>query len=301
MKDLRTELREWLLAAVKRVAPEADDSACAGIVVERPKQAAHGDYACNAAMVLARALKKNPRELAQQLQNALPPSPHVARHEIAGAGFLNLFLTQEARASIIRRALDEGARFGHGKGGCGQRVIIEFVSANPTGPLHVGHGRQAALGDAIANLLSAQGFDVSREFYYNDAGQQIHNLALSVQARAREWRGETVAFPEDGYHGEYIREIARNFLDQNAGDLDDFDSVRCFAVAALRQEQDTDLQAFGVRFDHYSLESSLYTDGRVESTVQKLIASGHTFEQDGALWLRTTDFGDDKDRVMRKA
>ncbi|MDR0251129.1 MAG: arginine--tRNA ligase [Burkholderiales bacterium] len=290
-----------MLAAVKHVAPDADDSICAGIVVERPKQAAHGDYACNAAMVLARALKKNPRELAQQLQNALPPSPHVARHEIAGAGFLNLFLTPEARVSIIRRALEEGAAFGHGKSGCSQRVIVEFVSANPTGPLHVGHGRQAALGDAIANLLSAQGFDVSREFYYNDAGQQIHNLMLSVQTRTRELRGETVTFPEDGYHGEYIREIAQNYLDQNAGSVDDLDSVRRFAIAALRQEQDTDLQAFGVRFDHYYLESSLYTDGRVETTVQKLIASGHTYEQDGALWLRTTDFGDDKDRVMRKA
>lgn len=301
MKDLRNELREWLLAAVKRIASDVDDSVCTSIVVERPKQAAHGDYACNAAMVLARALKKNPRELAQQLQNALPPSPHVAHHEIAGAGFLNLFLTQAARASIVRRALEEGAAFGHGQSGQDRRVIIEFVSANPTGPLHVGHGRQAALGDAIANLLSAQGFNVSREFYYNDAGQQIHNLALSVQARARELRGETVTFPEGGYHGDYIREIAQSYLDQNACDVNDLDSVRRFAVAALRKEQDADLQAFGVRFDNYYLESSLYTEGRVEATVQKLVASGYTFEQDGALWLRTTDFGDDKDRVMRKA
>jgi arginyl-tRNA synthetase len=301
VNDLRTELREWLLAAIKQVAPEADDSICSSIVVERPKQAAHGDYACNAAMVLARALKRNPRELAQQLQNALPPSPHVERHEIAGAGFLNLFLTQAARVSIVRRVLEEGAAFGHGQSGNGQRVIIEFVSANPTGPLHVGHGRQAALGDAIAHLLSSQGFAVSREFYYNDAGQQIHNLVLSVQARAHELRGETVAFPESGYQGDYIREIAQSYLDQNAGAIDDQDSVRRFAVAALRQEQDTDLKAFGVCFDHYYLESSLYTDGRVEATVQKLVASGHTFEQDGALWLRTTHFGDDKDRVMRKA
>jgi len=301
VKDLRTELREWLLAAIAQIAPSADDSVCANIVVERPKQAAHGDYACNAAMVLARALKKNPREIAQQLQSALPPSPHVARHEIAGAGFLNLFLTQEARASVVRRVLEEGAAFGRGQSGNHQRVLIEFVSANPTGPLHVGHGRQAALGDAIANLLSAQGFDVSREFYYNDAGAQIHNLALSVQARARELRGETVAFPESGYHGDYIREIAQDYLDQKAGDLDDLDSVRRFAVAALRKEQDADLQAFGVRFDNYYLESSLYSDGRVEATVQKLKASGHSYEQDGALWLRTTDFGDDKDRVMRKA
>jgi len=301
VKDLRTELREWLLATIEQIAPSADDSIFASIVVERPKQAAHGDYACNAAMVLARALKKNPREIAQQLQSALPPSPHVARHEIAGAGFINLFLTQEARASVVRRVLEEGAAFGRGQSGKDQRVLIEFVSANPTGPLHVGHGRQAALGDAIANLLSAQGFDVTREFYYNDAGAQIQNLALSVQARARELRGETAAFPESGYHGDYIREIAQNYLDRKAGDVDDLDSVRRFAVAALRKEQDADLQAFGVRFDNYYLESSLYTDGRVEATVQKLIASGHTFEQDGALWLRTTDFGDDKDRVMRKA
>ena len=179
--------------------------------------------------------------------------------------------------------------------------MVEFVSANPTGPLHVGHGRQAALGDAIASLLESQGWNVTREFYYNDGGQQIQNLALSVRARAQEILGEPHTFPEDGYHGEYIREIARAYLDEVGHDLGDIDRIRKFAVAALRKEQDQDLQAFGVKFDNYYLESSLYTDGRVEKTVERLADSGKTYEKDGALWLRTTDFGDDKDRVMRKS
>ena len=178
--------------------------------------------------------------------------------------------------------------------------MVEFVSANPTGPLHVGHGRQAALGDALANLLASQGATASREYYYNDAGQQIENLAISVRARAKEILGESVTFPEDGYHGEYIREIAQRYLDEMGHDLSDIERIRKFAVAELRKEQDLDLLAFGVRFDCYYLESSLYTDGRVESTVQRLLASGKTYEHEGALWLRSTDYGDDKDRVMRK-
>ncbi|MDR1530318.1 MAG: arginine--tRNA ligase [Burkholderiales bacterium] len=286
--------------AVRAFAPEISDDLLSNIVVERPKQAAHGDYACNAAMVLARALKKNPRELARQIQNMLPPCDVVMCTEIAGAGFLNVFLTAAARGAVVANVLRDGEHFGRAKKSNGIRVIVEFVSANPTGPLHVGHGRQAALGDAIANLLVAQGFDVTREFYYNDAGQQIHNLAISVQARARALLGLVVDFPENGYHGEYIHEIAQNYLDAR-GDADDLEAIRVFAIAALRKEQDADLQAFGVHFDHYYLESSLYTDGRVAKTVDALIASGKTYEQDGALWLRATEYGDDKDRVMRKA
>ena len=183
----------------------------------------------------------------------------------------------------------------------GEPVMVEFVSANPTGPLHVGHGRQAALGDAIGSLLATQGYAVTREFYYNDAGQQIENLAISVRARAKELLGETTAFPEDGYHGEYIRELAQRYLAEVGHDLSDIEAIRRFAVAELRREQDRDLLAFGVKFDHYYLESSLYTDGRVDATVARLVASGKTYEQEGALWLRTTDYGDDKDRVMRKS
>src|SRR5207253_10483818 len=183
----------------------------------------------------------------------------------------------------------------------GERVIVEFVSANPTGPLHVGHGRQAALGDAIATLLEWQGYSVSREFYYNDAGAQINNLALSVRARAQELLGEHAHFPEDGYRGDYIRELAQRYLDEVGHDLSDIESIRRFAVAALRDEQDRDLKAFGVKFDRYFLESSLYADGRVDATVARLAASGAVYDKDGALWLRTTDYGDDKDRVMRKS
>ncbi|MGH7754071.1 MAG: arginine--tRNA ligase, partial [Gemmatimonadales bacterium] len=181
-------------------------------------------------------------------------------------------------------------------------VNVEFVSANPTGPLHVGHGRQAALGDAVASLLEWTGWRVTREFYYNDAGAQIMNLALSVQARARQLRGQDAAIPEGGYHGEYIRETAERYLAQHPADPDaaDLEAIRRFAVAALREEQDRDLQALGITFEVYTLESSLYTSGKVEDTVRRLVAAGHTYERDGALWLRTTDFGDDKDRVMRK-
>jgi len=214
---------------------------------------------------------------------------------------VNLFLTPAARQSVVRDILAARERYGRGDERDGERVMVEFVSANPTGPLHVGHGRQAALGDAVAMLLEWQGATVTREFYYNDAGQQIQNLALSVRARAQEILGEHASFPEDGYRGEYIREIAQRFLDEIGHDLGDIETIRKFAVAELRREQDRDLQAFGVKFDNYYLESSLYTTGRVDSTVERLVASGHAYEQDGALWLRTTDFGDDKDRVMRKS
>jgi arginyl-tRNA synthetase len=300
MNDLRTELAAWLARGVDTVLPAAPGERPVPIV-ERPKQATHGDYATNVALVLAKQARRNPRELAQAIVAALPASPLVERAEIAGAGFVNLFLVPAARQSVVQRVIAAGAGFGRNGSRRGERMMVEFVSANPTGPLHVGHGRQAALGDAIANLLEAQGAAVTREFYYNDAGQQIQNLAISVRARAREILGETTTFPEDGYRGEYIREIARDYLGRVGHDLADIESIRHFAVAALRAEQDRDLAAFGVRFDHFYLESSLYTDGRVERTVAALFASGRTYEHEGALWLRTSDFGDDKDRVMRKS
>jgi arginyl-tRNA synthetase len=216
-------------------------------------------------------------------------------------GFINIFVTPAARQAVVEAILSAGERFGRGESRRGERVMVEFVSANPTGPLHVGHGRQAALGDALARLLEWQGAAVTREFYYNDAGQQIENLAVSVRVRAQEILGEHASLPEDGYRGAYIRELAQRYLDEVGHDLSDIDSIRRFAVAELRREQDRDLLAFGVRFDNYFLESSLYSDGRVAATIERLIASGKTYEADNALWLRTTDFGDDKDRVMRKS
>jgi arginyl-tRNA synthetase len=252
-------------------------------------------------MQLAKSLKRNPREVAQALIAALPPSDWLERAEIAGPGFINLRLRAQAKQHVVRAVLAQGERYGRSEVGRGERVLVEFVSANPTGPLHVGHGRQAALGDAISALLEWRGFVVAREFYYNDAGNQIENLALSVQARARERLGLASEFPADGYHGEYIGEIAAKYLASGARDAEDLDAIRRFAVAELRAEQDRDLQAFGVRFDNYYLESSLYADGRVERTVKSLVDSGETFERDGALWLKTTDYGDDKDRVMRKS
>ena len=300
MTDLKTELSQLLAAGLARVAA---GNAPAVIVLDRPKQAQHGDYSTNAALQLARTLKRNPRELAAALVAALDSSPLLTRAEVAGAGFVNLFVSDAARQAVVPRVLVERDRYGCAGQGNGQKVMVEFVSANPTGPLHVGHGRGAAVGDGIARLLSAQGFAVHREFYYNDAGAQINNLVLSVQARIRESQGVPAAFPEDGYQGEYIREIARDYTAAHPGDGagEDLEAIRRFAVAMLRREQDADLAAFGVRFDRYYLESSLYEDGLADKTVRALVAAGKTYERDGALWLRTTDYGDDKDRVMRKS
>ena len=291
-------------AAVARIVREQlPDAAGVTVTVERPRDASHGDYATNVALVLAKAARRNPRELAATIGTALGAAlPNlIDAPQVAGPGFLNVTLKDAARQRVVPAVLAAGDRFGRSDTRAGERVIVEFVSANPTGPLHVGHGRQAALGDAIASLLEWQGCAVSREFYYNDAGQQIHNLAVSVRARAHEILGESGTFPEDGYRGEYIREIAQRYLDEVGRDLSDIEPIRRFAVAELREDQDRDLQAFGVKFDRYYLESSLYTDGRVDATVRKLEASGTTYESEGALWLRTTSFGDDKDRVMRKS
>ena len=284
--------------------------------VERPKVVEHGDLATNIAMQLSKAWKANPRELAQvfveKLMAQVGATELIASAEIAGPGFINLRLTQKARLQVIGKVFAEGNCYGQ-QAELGKKVLVEFVSANPTGPLHVGHGRQAALGDALSNILKTQGWSVHKEFYYNDAGAQINNLAISVQARARGQSPDDPLFPADGYRGDYIAEIAQAYM-RNAtvkaadgepftasGDVEDLESIRRFAVTYLRHEQDLDLRVFGVAFDRYYLESSLYLDGLVESTVNALIKSGTTYEQDGALWLRTTDFGDDKDRVMRKS
>jgi arginyl-tRNA synthetase len=296
--EIRSHLTELFAKALAQVAPQQPSSL---ITLERPKQAQHGDFSCPAAMPLAKVLKRSPREVAQALVAALPRSDWVESTEIAGPGFINIRLRAQAKQHVVRTVLAGGERYGRSDAARGARVMVEFVSANPTGPLHVGHGRQAALGDAVSELLAWRGYAVAREFYYNDAGNQIENLALSVQARARERLGLAAEFPADGYHGEYIREIAAKYLEAGAKDAEDLDAIRRFAVAELRAEQDRDLQAFGVRFDNYYLESSLYTDGRVERTVKQLVDSGRTFERDGALWLKTTDYGDDKDRVMRKS
>jgi arginyl-tRNA synthetase len=255
-------------------------------------------------MTLARPLRKKPQEIATELIGLMDLGrAGVSEAYVAGPGFINIRLDTGTVAGGLRDIVVADAAYGRADVGHGREVNVEFVSANPTGPLHVGHGRQAALGDAIASLLEWTGWKVSREFYYNDAGAQIANLTRSVQARIAESLTGALAIPEGGYHGDYIREIALDYVAQNPNDPEgqDSDAVRRFAVAALRREQDLDLQAFGVKFDHYFLESSLYTDGKVGSTVEALVASGHTYEQDGALFLRTTGFGDDKDRVMRRS
>ncbi len=287
------------------------------VVLERPRDPSHGDVACNIAMQLAKQLKMNPRELANQIVAAVLAAPGAAglieSADVAGPGFINLRVAASAKQAVVRTVLQHGADFGRSDAGAGKSVVIEFVSANPTGPLHVGHGRQAALGDAMAALFASQGYAVTREFYYNDAGVQIQTLANSVQARLQGHAPGDAAWPESSYNGDYIADIAADFklgktveasdgLPATAsGDADDIESIRAFAVTYLRNEQDIDLRAFGVKFDNYFLESSLYRDGKVDATVAALIASGKTFEEGGALWLRTTDYGDDKDRVMRKS
>lgn len=291
----------------------------AQILLERPKVAAHGDLACNVAMQLARQLKKNPRAIATELIERIQSLPQskelIESFEIAGPGFINMRLSQQAKTFAIREVLRLGSDFGKNKDHAGESILIEYVSANPTGPLHLGHARQGALGDVLSNLMRTQGWNVCREFYYNDAGVQIQTLTESVRLRIKELFGETIIFPENGYQGLYIKDIAKDFLDKKtirtrdgqeitaSGNVEDVDSIRAFSVGYLKNEQDSDLNALGVSFDNFYLESSLYSDGLVERAVNALIASGHTYEQDGALWLRTTDFkefGDDKDRVMRK-
>ncbi len=312
------EQHAQLIAIVQSALARAIPGAAHEITLERPKIAAHGDVACNVAMQAARAARRNPRELAQALAELILADERaaglVAEAEVAGPGFINFRLAPAAHQAVLGAIREHGARYGH-RAPTGEKVMVEFVSANPTGPLHVGHARQAALGDSICRLFATQGAQVTREFYYNDAGNQIHNLAVSVQARARGIEPGSPDFPADGYKGDYILDIARDYMAratlqaadgepvQASGDLDDLEAIRRFAVTYLRREQDLDLQAFDLRFDNYYLESSLYSSGRVERTVQALVDAGHTYERDGALWLRTTELGtgDDKDRVMRKS
>ncbi|PMR76154.1 arginine--tRNA ligase [Billgrantia endophytica] len=311
MKDTIITLLEGALDTLKQQGMLPVDTTPV-IKVDPTRDKAHGDYATNLALMLAKPAGRKPRELAEALVAALPESDAVQQVEIAGPGFINFFASTDAAARIVRQVLDAGDTFGRSLKGKGRKVQVEFVSANPTGPLHVGHGRGAAIGDCIARLLEATGHDVTREFYYNDAGAQIGNLALSVQARAKGIEPDSGAWPADGYRGDYIIEVAKDYLagetvhadDRHVtakADPDDLDAIRDFAVAWLRREQDLDLKAFGVSFDVYFLESSLYQEGKVEEAMQRLIANGHTYEENGALWLRTTSFGDDKDRVMRKS
>jgi arginyl-tRNA synthetase len=287
------------------------------VVLERPRDPAHGDIACNIAMQLAKQLKMNPRELATRIVGALLADPAarglVEAADVAGPGFINLRVAAAAKQSVVRTILESADQYGRSSAGAGNKVVIEFVSANPTGPLHVGHGRQAALGDALSALFGSQGYAVTREFYYNDAGVQIATLANSVQARLKGFRPGDLQWPESAYNGDYIADIAADFKAGKtvaasdgqpataSGDVDDIESIRAFAVTYLRNEQDIDMQAFGVKFDNYFLESSLYADGKVHAAVDALIAAGKTFEDGGALWLRTTEYGDDKDRVMKKS
>lgn len=292
------------------------------IILDRPKSAEHGDIACNIAMQLARVLKQKPRDIADKLVGLIKANPKsqtlFKNIEIAGPGFINFFLADDARFETIRKILTDKEAYGFNHDHDGESVLLEFVSANPTGPLHLGHARQGALGDTLANLLQTQGWKVTREFYYNDAGVQINNLAESIRLRALELLGENITLPESAYHGEYIVSIAKEYLAKkpvhthngdviaSEGDLNDINSIRRYGVAYLRNEQDDDLNALGVHFDNFYLESSLYSSGRVQAAVENMIKSGYTYEQDGALWLRTTaceklGIHDDKDRVMKKA
>jgi len=318
MLTVKTQLLDTLRATLEAMQPGAGAKAA----FESPKVAAHGDLATTAAMQLAKPLKQNPRQLAESVCTLLratqPYQTWVDALEVAGPGFINIKLKATAKQQVVRSVMLQGERYGT-QADNGQRMLVEFVSANPTGPLHVGHGRQAALGDAICNLFESQGWLVHREFYYNDAGVQIGTLATSTQLRAQGFKPGDACWPTDPdnpvsknfYNGEYIADIAADFLAQKtvtsddraycaSGDAADLDSIRQFAVAYLRHEQDLDLSAFAVKFDNYYLESSLYTSGKVEATVKRLVEAGKTYEQDGALWLKSTDYGDDKDRVMRK-
>jgi len=343
--SLQEQVIALLRAAVAKVAPQATD---APITLERPKQASHGDYASNIAMQLARVLKQPPRVIAQALVDAMPPSDDVSAIEIAGAGFINFRLRNETKVRIVRAALEAGDLFGSTELGLGASIQVEFVSANPTGPLHVGHGRGAAYGACIANILAAAGYQVTREYYVNDAGRQMDILALSTWLRYLELGDERVAFPANAYQGDYVRAMAeglhlrhqRRFM-RSAHDVEaasirllvhgarhvnadgeavsdaeqtldaliaaakdllggDYAIVHAFALDEQLADCRQDLEEFGVTFDRWFSEQSLYSSGQVDQAVAKLEAAGHTYVHDGALWFRSTAFGDEKDRVVRR-
>ena len=310
MKDQVVDLIKQAIRAIQAegVLPDGELSAPQ---VDHTRDPKHGDFATNAAMVLAKRAGMPPRDLAAAIINRLPQNTLITECDIAGPGFINFRISQASNTAIIETILNAGDQFGRSNEGQGRRVQVEFVSANPTGPLHVGHGRGAAIGDALCRLLDNAGWSVYREFYYNDAGQQISNLARSVKARLDSVEPGDATWPADGYQGDYIIDVATAYKNKQtvnaadrtvtaSGDLADLANIQAFSVAWLRREQDEDLKAFDVNFDCYFLESSLYTSDAVERTVETLINNQFTYEQDGALWLRTTDFGDDKDRVMRK-
>ena len=306
---MKAHLTDLLFSIVNKMTPELTQSQ---IVIERPKSIDHGDLSSNIALVIAKALKKSPRTVAQEIVEKIPSTSSFSKIEIAGAGFLNFYFSSKTHNKIINDALENNKNYGRSNQGSRKKIQIEFVSANPTGPLHVGHGRGAAIGDCLARLFEFSGWDVTREFYYNDAGSQIDNLTKSIKARCMNVLPEDPSFPEDGYRGEYISDIAKSYLAKKTiqngsetfssnGDTTDDESIKNYGVHYLRKEQDQDLEAFKIRFDVFSLESSFYSQGKIKDVVTTLKNNGHTYEKDGALWLKTTSFGDDKDRVMQKS
>ena len=306
---MKAHLTDLLFSIVNKMTSELTQSQ---IVIERPKSIDHGDLSSNIALVIAKALKKSPRTVAQEIVEKIPSTRSFSKIEIAGAGFLNFYFSSNTHNKIINDALENNKNYGRSNQGSRKKIQIEFVSANPTGPLHVGHGRGAAIGDCLARLFEFSGWDVTREFYYNDAGSQIDNLTKSIKARCMNVLPEDPSFPEDGYRGEYISDIAKSYLAKKTiqngsetfssnGDTTDDDAIKNYGIHYLRKEQDQDLEAFKIRFDVFSLESSFYSQGKIKDVVTTLKNNGHTYEKDGALWLKTTAFGDDKDRVMQKS
>jgi len=332
--DAKAQVAALIRDALAKIAPEA---AGAEIVLERPRDAAHGDFACSVALQLAKRLKRNPKQLAEALVAAMRALPAFADGtvqsvDIAGAGFINVRLAAAAKHSVVARALAEGANFGRGRPQRAERIQVEFVSANPTGPLHVGHGRCAAYGASLASVLAFAGHEVQREFYINDAGRQMDILALSVWLRYLEGQGTAVAFPEDGYRGDYVREIAAALAAAHGAKLardaaalpatapdadpdaaldaliacakallgDSWRTLHGFALERMLADQKDDLAGFRVAFDRWFSEQSLYDSGAVAQTVARLSERGHLYEKDGALWFRSSAFGDEKDRVVRR-
>ena len=306
---MKTELASIISSALDQI---LEDSSAIDIHIERPKTLEHGDYSTNIALQLTKILKKNPREIAQLIIEKVGLDPSIDRLEIAGPGFINFYLSSAGKSSIINSIFSQSTNYGHNLTGKNQKLQVEFVSANPTGPLHIGHGRGAAIGDSLARIMQANGWDVTREFYYNDAGQQINNLALSVQSRIKGIEPDDANFPEDGYRGEYILEIADAYSNLKTvevdgeivkanGNPDDIENIKRFSVAFLRNEQNIDLAAFQTTFDVFTLESTFYQNKDVEKVLDLLEKNGFSYQKDDATWLKTTNFGDDKDRVMIKS